>query len=296
MDFLQAFDDDDNDDLQPQPPASNSIDSIDQQQVVADAPHDNGLVSGNVAPLSSVSLPSLKGKLGKGRWGNAVEKQLMMTHMRACKAARSQCSVARDVSSVFAAIKPLCSRKQGLLSMRPSKTGKRLVMKVTTKRGGNQHFQSVPYQCFLDASFGKVKSQTTVAAALDSSVNTVKEMRIVAANCVMKRQMQMLGRLVRIAQRAPPLCTILRLKWDETSMKVKLNATGAPDDQFQSNWQTVVVRLTVLVVWHSGASVQLRLAFSLHLMYFYFEFIRWFVSAVVENPKAITTHYVKHSR
>lgn len=261
MDFLSAFDSDDGDDDENTRPLAVALTDV-TKAYIHTRPIDQLVVAAQTdTTTETATLPAsaMVGKVGPGRHGNDAQRRLLTCHMRNCKSRKQSSHLAKDVVTALTSFRPACSRSQGAFQVR-ARRGK-VILSIKKKRStGNKYTTTVPYQCYIDASFGKFKGTSNTAGVLAVSRPTLKNMLVMSATVCMKQQTMLLGRMAMLAVSNPPLATIVRMKWDETSLKVNLNATGSKLGDQQSAWQTVVVRLTVAIIWQNGACTQLRLA------------------------------------
>jgi hypothetical protein len=176
--------------------------------------------------------------------------------MRNCKAKQRMDTFQDEIGEVLASLQSHTARQSGLLNLARcvSSGGIKLTI-VKRKLGGNRFVQSIAYSCFLEASFGKCKQNQVISAVHGVSRRTVNNMRVATANTVMKQQSVLLGRLALLSKASPPLATVVRLKWDETGILIKLNPGDFKSGAQRSTWQIVIARLAIAVTWHTGASV-----------------------------------------
>ena len=89
---------------------------------------------------------------------------------------------------------------------------------------------------------------TACAARFGLTKLWVQLMRSWVCSVYLTLQHFVLGKLAVAAQAVRPLCTLVRLAYDETGEKLNLAVDGLSAGQNTSVWQVLVARLEVIVV------------------------------------------------
>ncbi len=262
MDFMADWD------VVDDPPVANAL-ALDDSVVLLPIVHPRATSSQGALLHDTGSLQrkpsfsSLAGKVGHGRHGDDVEKALLTSHMRGCKAVKRNWGMQQDVCQTLAALQVRTKRSKIGLTIQGFKSrsfGIKLTLVKQATRG-NRFTRSIPYSSFLEAAFGRAMRDNARASVLRVAPCTLKQMRVHVASSVMRQQARLLGRMVVLAKIKQPLACITRLKWDETSVHIKLNPGGqvAETTGTRSHWQVIVCRVSLALVWADGPSVQINL-------------------------------------
>ena len=209
---------------------------------------------------SSYKGYSLKGKVGQGRHGSQLEKNLVCAHMRAEKRARRS---KENEDEVVRALQDSCLSKNGstfnIAAKTKSSGGIQVVLHKTAGRG-NRFVRKIHFSKFLRASFGANSSGSNVALALLLQVDgsTIPRLQKTCAGTFMVSQAKMLARLYAYCQNRPPVTVHHHIKFDETCVSTTLSP-GGQANSVKSQWSTLVVRSRLRVAWSSGAVWEMRL-------------------------------------
>ena len=209
---------------------------------------------------SSFKGYSLRGKVGRGRHGGQIERNLVCAHMRAEKRARKN---RENEVEIVKALQDSCISKDGATFNIAAKTsssgGIQIVLHKTSGRG-NRFVRKIHFSKFIRASFGPNSSGSNVALALLLQVDgsTIPRLQKTCAGTFMISQAKMLAKLYAYCQRCPPLTVHHHIKFDETCVSTTLSP-GGEATSVKSQWSTLVVRSRLRVTWSSGAVWEMRL-------------------------------------
>ena len=196
---------------------------------------------------------SLQGKVGRGRHGTPVERQIACAHMRAEK--RQEQLVASLNGCTF-----LKDNQSFKVTAKMGRTGG--VQVVVAKEGGkgNQHVRRIPFAAFVRAAFSLNCSNIALAAILNVDSSTVPRLQKSCAAVMAESQNRLLSRLLAYCQQNPPVTVHTQVKWDETTISTSLNPGGV-SHSVKSSWSTLVVRSRLRIAWASGATWTMRLIY-----------------------------------
>ncbi|CAE7769561.1 unnamed protein product [Symbiodinium sp. CCMP2456] len=203
---------------------------------------------------------SLKGKVGRGRHGDQIERNLVCAHMRAEKRARKN---RENEIEIIQALQDSCISKNGstfnIAAKTSSSGGIQIILHKTSGRG-NRFVRKIHFSKFIRASFGPNSSGSNVALALLLQVDgsTIPRLQKTCAGTFMVSQAKMLAKLYAYCQRCPPLTVHHHIKFDETCVSTTLSP-GGQAASVKSQWSTLVVRSRLRVTWSSGAVWEMRL-------------------------------------
>ena len=206
----------------------------------------------------SSSSYSLKGKVGRGRHGDRIERQLICSHMRAEKRAKRS---HENSEALVKALQHSSLKKDGvtfnLVAKHRRKGGVEVVLhRASTK--GNRFVRKIHFMKFLQAAYGMNTANVAVAASLDVDVSTVPRLQKTCAGVYMNVQSKLLARLYNYCKQFPPAVVHYHVKWDETTVATNLNPCGNTHS-VKSAWSVLVTRVRLLVSWPSGGQWQMRI-------------------------------------
>ena len=206
---------------------------------------------------STWSSYSLKGKVGRGRHGDRMERQLICSHMRAEKRAKRN---HENAEALVKALQHSSLKKNGatfnLVAKHRRKGGVEVVLhKASTK--GNRYVRKIHFMKFLQAAYGMSSANVAIAASLDVDASTLPRLQKTCAGIYMNVQSKLLARLYNYCRQFPPTVVHYHVKWDETTVATSLNP-GGTTQSVKSAWSVLVVRIRLLVSWPSGGQWQMR--------------------------------------
>lgn len=207
---------------------------------------------------ATISRPSMVGKVGAGRHGDANEKALLSLHMRHCKVLRREESLRSDVANLLD--NSSFHKANGkLIGVRAKATssGVILTLNVVSKKG-NRYTRKIPWCQFLEAAYGKFKHTSHIAMANDISRPTASFASVFVGSVYMGQQLNILAKMLRLAQMKHPVFLIRHLKWDETTLWTSLNPDQA-SDRVRSSWEIMVARQRIVLGWADGSCAILRI-------------------------------------
>ena len=200
----------------------------------------------------------MKGKVGRGRHGDAIERQIVCAHMRAEKRARY---LHENASQLVGALQQCSFSRNGALFNVVAKHSRKGGIQVVLHKAagkGNRFLRKIHFTKFIRASYGMNTSNVALAALLGIDSSTVPRLQKTCAGVFMVSQARLLARLCSYCQQHPPAVVHHQLKWDETTVATTLNPAGRTH-AVKSAWSVLVVRSRLLVTWSSGASWQMRI-------------------------------------
>lgn len=148
---------------------------------------------------------SMKGKVGRGRFGNADNRSLLALHMRSQKRARCDHSRMQNVLTVLrgSTFKKGC-RKFKIGAKETRRSGVIISIQQQGTRG-NRFSRKIPFNNFLEASYGKNGTNVAVAARLDMDISTVPKVQKTCSAVAMSQQAKLLWMLLRHCHERKPL-------------------------------------------------------------------------------------------
>ena len=160
FDFLAALDDDEQ-----QP--SQALAIIPERETSVQPVESLVECEGSAGKNTSVlQMACMKGKVGKGRYGDKFERSLLTTHARACKYKRKSHSFSTEVAELLDECK--LSKHGQKLSLKV-KANKSVGIRVTIQKAssrGNRFVRLIAWSQFLAAAYGTIsQGASNVAAA-----------------------------------------------------------------------------------------------------------------------------------
>ena len=165
----------------------------------------------------------LKGKLGKGRHGGQLERNMICAHMRAQKRDKKS---RQSEDELLAALGSCQLVKNGVcfsVAAKPTRAGGIRIILTKAAGRGNRYVRKVAFAKFLRASFGLNTSNVALAAVLGLDSSTIPRLQKTCAGTFMIAQARVLARICSFYQREKPLTVHEQLKYDETTVSTTLN-------------------------------------------------------------------------
>ena len=161
---------------------------------------------------ATIKTTCLKGKVGKGRHGQTLERGMLALHMRSSKALKRQ---HQQVNCIVDALQGATFKKHGK-SFRIQAKGnlaRGVVISLSQcRQRGNQHQRKIQFSQFLEASYVRASSNNVaVAAALDIDPSTVARLQKTVASLSLCCQARVLGKLAEYCRDHPPVVAFRQL-------------------------------------------------------------------------------------
>lgn len=206
---------------------------------------------------SGIKMPTMAGKVGSGRHGTPMERQLLTCHMRYMKSLHNKRALQEDVAEL------LCDseiKKDGkLVSVQSKITSCGLVLQLHRKsQKGNRFQRAVGWKAFFQSAYGKLKRTSHLALSLDVSRSMVRFMCTTMSSVYLSQQLLLLARLVSFAQACKPLVCVRQLKWDETQLQCSVDANQS-GSKVQSTWQVMAARQRIILGLEGGQCMIFRI-------------------------------------
>ena len=200
---------------------------------------------------------SMVGKVGRGRHGGPIEKQIVCAHMRSEKRAKR----AREQADFVLEALTGCEFSKGgdkfnVVARRGRKGGIEVVLHKKSGKG-NRFVRKIHFSKFLKAAYGMNSCNIALAAALEVDSTTIPRLQKTVSGVFMMSQARILGKLYNYCTQHRPSTVHTHLKWDETTVATTLRP-GGTSQAVKSAWSVLVVRCRLLVSWPTGASFMMR--------------------------------------
>ena len=181
---------------------------------------------------------NMQGKVGRGRHGGLLERQLVCSHMRAEKRAKK---MQDDTHALVEALNDCAFVKNGqsfTVAATHRGGGPQIVISKASSKG-NRFVRKIHFSKFIRAAFGLNSSNVAIAALLNVDASTVPRLQKTCAGVFMMSQAKLLARLLSHCQRVHPVSVHKQLKWDETTVATTLNP-GGRTHSVRSAWSVLV--------------------------------------------------------
>eukprot|EP00439_Symbiodinium_sp_Y106_P066528 s1696_g10.t2 len=260
MDLTAAFSDDDPS-TTPAGPGISDHEAEASILALPVAPEAQAAVIRRSASGSGVSLDRkgycLRGKVGSGRHGGSIERNMVCAHMRAEKRAKKEHTSREELVNALQDATFIKDGQSFTVSAKPGQTGGlKIVMQKQAGRG-NRFVRKIAFAKFVRAAFGMNTSNVALSALLNVDASTIPRLQKTCAGVFMASQTRLLARILFYCQRNKPLSVHRQFKWDESTISTTLNPGGV-SQPVQSAWSMLVARARLLITWSSGATLLMR--------------------------------------
>ena len=153
---------------------------------------------------------SMKGKVGRGRFGSSQDRSILALHMRSQKRARFDHTRMQRVLSVLKGSTFCKGGKKFKVDAKQTKASGVIISLQKQGAKGNRFVRRIPFNNFLEASYGKNGTNVAVAARLDIDISTVPKVQKTCAQVAMCLQAKLLWMLLRHCTEHKPLTVIRR--------------------------------------------------------------------------------------
>ena len=192
--------------------------------------------------------------------------ELFLGFFKPINACRGSVKLARRVETFSQSVSDLLTdshfiHDSKIMQLRVKRSTKALglVLQLTSRgRRGNRFKRKVPWAHYLEASYGKIVRNSSMAEHLEVGKSTVKHMQVMVSAAYMNAQALFLAKLISWCSRDPPLLCIRHAKWDETQLLCSMNADKSMH-RVRSTWQVLVCRLRLVLSWKDGRNMIIRL-------------------------------------